>query len=61
MIQAGKLLLFGILFPALWHAAHRMRITAHDFGLRADAAVAMVVYLAAAAGTAATVYYLLRI
>lgn len=58
---AGKLLLFGLLFLMLWHAAHRLRITLHDFGLRADAAVAAAVYLAAAAGTLYTVYLLLRI
>lgn len=58
---AGKLLLFGLLFLMLWHAAHRLRITLHDFGVRADAAVAAAVYLAAAAGTICTVYFLLRI
>lgn len=57
----GKLVLFGILFLMLWHAAHRLRVTLHDFGVRADGTVAVSVYLAAAAGTVATVYLLLGI
>jgi fumarate reductase subunit D len=57
----GKLVLFGILFLMMWHAAHRLRVTLHDFGVRADGVVAAAVYLAAAAGTLAAVYFLLRI
>jgi fumarate reductase subunit D len=57
----GRLAAFGILFLAMWHAAHRLRITLHDFGVRADTAVAVAVYLAAAAGTLAAAYFLLRI
>ncbi|MFQ6005671.1 MAG: fumarate reductase subunit D, partial [Woeseia sp.] len=33
------------------HAAHRMRITAHDLGVRNDTIVAFVCYGIAAAGT----------
>jgi fumarate reductase subunit D len=58
---AGKLVIFGVIFLALWHAAHRLRITLHDFGVRADSAVAVIVYLAAAAGTLGAAYFLLRI
>jgi fumarate reductase subunit D len=29
----GKLVLFGWIALPLWHAAHRLRITAHDLGL----------------------------
>lgn len=58
---AGRLLLFGLLFLMFWHAAHRLRITLHDFGLRADPAVAVAVYFAAGAGTLVTVFLLLRI
>jgi len=29
----GKLILFGILALPAWHAAHRLRMTAHDLGL----------------------------
>jgi fumarate reductase subunit D len=58
---AGKAALFGVLFLCLWHAAHRLRITLHDFGLRCDKAVAIVVYLGAAAGTLAGLAALMRI
>ena len=50
----GKTVLFGIVFLSLWHAAHRLRITLHDFGVRRDALVAVVVYLLAAAGSVAS-------
>ncbi|MFO1152523.1 MAG: fumarate reductase subunit FrdD [Rhodospirillales bacterium] len=56
-----KLVLFGIIFFALWHAAHRLRVCAHDFGLRADGAVALLVYGLAAIGSVATIIALLRI
>jgi fumarate reductase subunit D len=57
----GKLFLLTVITLFLWHAAHRLRVTLHDFGLRQDAAVAVVVYLVAAAGTVLSVLYLLRI
>lgn len=57
----GKLVLFFIVFLSLWHAAHRLRITLHDFGVRGDTAVASIVYLVAAAGTVAAIIFLLRI
>lgn len=47
----AKAVLFGFLFLSLWHAAHRMRVLLHDFGLRADAAVAVVLYLLATLGS----------
>jgi fumarate reductase subunit D len=47
----GKLFLLAVITLFLWHAAHRLRVTLHDFGLRQDAAVAVVVYLVAAAGS----------
>lgn len=56
-----KLALFGIIFFALWHAAHRLRVCAHDFGLRCDGVVAIVVYSLAALGTLAVISPLLRI
>lgn len=46
-----KLFLFGTLFLTVWHAAHRMRITAHDLGVRADTFVAVVLYGIAALST----------
>jgi fumarate reductase subunit D len=58
---AGKVLFVVVIFLSLWSAAHRMRITAYDLGLRADAFVAALVYLAALGCTGAAIYYLLRI
>ena len=55
------LFLLMVIALFLWHAAHRLRVTLHDFGLRQDAAVAVVVYVIAAAGTLMSVLYLLRI
>lgn len=57
----GKLALFGVIALSLWGAAHRLRITFYDFGVRADTLVATLCYLCAAAGTLATIVYLLRI
>ncbi|MDH5628880.1 MAG: fumarate reductase subunit D [Gammaproteobacteria bacterium] len=39
-----KLIVFALLFLSIWHAAHRMRITAHDFGIRADGFIAFLFY-----------------
>jgi len=57
----GKLFLLAVITLFLWHAAHRLRVTAFDFGLRQDSVVAVVVYLIAAAGTITTALCLLRI
>lgn len=57
----GKLVIFGIILLSLWHAAHRLRVTVHDFGVRADTLVAYVVYGLASLGTLLTIIYLLRI
>ncbi|MEO5660685.1 MAG: fumarate reductase subunit FrdD [Polaromonas sp.] len=57
----GKLFLLTVITLFLWHAAHRFRVTLHDFGLRQDPLVAIIVYLAAASGTALAVLYLWRI
>jgi len=56
-----KLVLFGIIFFSLWHAAHRFRITMHDFGVRADGVVAKLSYSLAALGTISAIFLLLRI
>ena len=58
---AGKSVLFLVIFLPLWHAAHRLRVVFHDFGVRRDKAVANAVYLVAAVGTALTAFYLYRI
>jgi fumarate reductase subunit D len=57
----GKLFLLVVIALFLWHAAHRLRVTLYDFGLRQDSVVALVVYATAALGTVLSVLYLLRI
>jgi len=56
-----KLAVAGFVFLSLWSAAHRLRITCYDLGVRADTVVATIVYAAALAGTGASVLYLFRI
>ena len=56
-----KLVIVGVVFLSLWSAAHRLRITCYDLGIRADTFVATIVYAVALAGTGASVLYLLRI
>lgn len=57
----SKVVLVGVVFLSLWSAAHRLRITCYDLGVRADTLVATVVYLVALAGTGGAVLYLARI
>jgi fumarate reductase subunit D len=57
----AKVAFAGVVFLSLWSAAHRLRITCYDLGIRADTLVATLVYAAALAGTGASVLYLLRI
>ena len=57
----GKVVLFFVISLALWHAAHRLRVVFHDFGVRKDKLVAKVVYTVAVLGTALTAYYLYAI
>jgi fumarate reductase subunit D len=57
----GNVSLFIVLFLALWHAAHRLRVVAHDFGIRNDELVATVVYTVAAIGSVLTVFFLIGI
>jgi fumarate reductase subunit D len=40
----GKLVLFGAIALPAWHAAHRLRMTAHDLGLGGGGAVKVVCY-----------------
>lgn len=56
-----KLVSAGVVFVSLWSAAHRLRITCYDLGVRADALVATVVYAVALGGTGAAIWYLLRL
>lgn len=57
----SKLVAFALLVLIVWHAAHRMRITAHDLGIRSDTLVMLICYGIAAAGTLLTLLALLRI
>jgi fumarate reductase subunit D len=57
----SKLIIFGVVALSLWSSAHRLRCTCFDFGLRADALVATVLYVAAIIGSIATASFLLRI
>jgi fumarate reductase subunit D len=57
----SKLVIFGVLFLTIWHAAHRMRITAHDVGIRADTPVMLVCYGIAGAASLLLLIALLRI
>ena len=56
-----RLFVFGALFLIIWHAAHRMRITMHDFGIRADTFVAVLFYSIAAAATLTLAVSLVRL
>jgi len=56
-----KLAIVGVVFLSLWSAAHRLRITCYDLGLRADRVVATLVYAVAGLGTLAALVYLLRV
>ena len=56
-----KVLVFGVLALALWSSAHRLRITFFDFGVRRDKAIAAILYLLAAIGSLAVLYFLLRL
>jgi len=57
----GKASLFVVIFLSLWHAAHRLRVVFHDFGVRLDKVVANAVYLVALIGTVMTAFYLYTI
>ncbi len=57
----GKACLFVVLSLSLWHAAHRLRVVFHDFGVRKDKLVASAVYLVATVGTVMTAFYLYTI
>ena len=57
----SKLVTFALLFLIIWHAAHRMRITAHDLGIRNDTLVMLICYGVAAAGSLLMLIALLKI
>ena len=53
-----KVYLLVLLVLPLYHAAHRIRFTLHELGVRAHLPVAVVCYGVALAGTAASVWIL---
>lgn len=55
----GKLLLLAVIALFLWHAAHRIAILLHDFGVHAVVMVSFVCYGLAFAGTAVAAFTLL--
>ena len=55
-----KSMIVVVIFLSLWSAAHRLRITCYDFGVRADTLVATIVYFVAIAATLASIVYLAR-
>jgi fumarate reductase subunit D len=56
----GKLVVFVLIFLPMWHAAHRLRLTAHDLGIHgAPRLVALLLYGAAVLGTILAAAYLL--
>ncbi len=57
----GKGIAFLVVFLPAWHAAHRLRITAHDFGIRADGLVMAVCYGLASVATVLTVFALFKL
>jgi fumarate reductase subunit D len=57
----GKLVLFVFILLPVWHAAHRLRVTAYDFGIRADGTIAKIVYPGAALLTILAAVFLLQI
>ncbi|KAF0136751.1 MAG: fumarate reductase subunit D [Rhodospirillaceae bacterium] len=57
----GKLILLAFVVLPAWHAAHRARITAHDFGVRADGLVASAVYAMALIATVVAAAAVLKI
>lgn len=57
----AKAAITATVFLSLWSAAHRIRITCYDLGVRADSLVAALVYAGALAGTVAVAMFLARI
>lgn len=56
-----KLAIVAVVFLSLWSAAHRLRITCYDLGLRVDTLAAAVVYIAALMGTLASAVFLIQL
>lgn len=58
---AGKIVMLAVIALFLWHAAHRIHILLHDFGVHAVTAVRVLCYGGAFAGTVIAAYTLLMI
>jgi fumarate reductase subunit D len=56
-----KLVTLALIFLSLWSAAHRLRVTLYDFGVRADTVVAALLYIATIAASVAAAVYLVNI
>ncbi len=57
----GKVVFIVVIFLSLWSAAHRLRITLYDIGLRADTLAATVLYSATGFASIATAVFLFRL
>ncbi len=57
----AKVILFGVIVLTLWHAAHRVRTTAHDLGLHNDRINMLVCYAFSAVGTLLSGYFIFAI
>lgn len=57
----GGAILFIVVSLSAWHAAHRMRVLAHDLGIRTDRAAAWTVYSLASIATVAAAWLLVVI
>ena len=57
----GKLVFIAVIFLSLWSAAHRLRITLYDLGVRADTAVATALYSAVGLASIAAAVCLFRL
>ena len=55
----GRLAMFCFITVCLWHAAHRMRTTAHDLGIRNDHTTMFFCYGFAGLGTVLALAFLL--
>jgi len=61
VVAVGFSALVGVVFLSLWSAAHRLRITLYDIGVRADTAVATAVYSTAGLASIAAAAILFRL
>jgi len=57
----GKFVLFAVIFLALWHAAHRLRMTLHDLGIRSGRVAMLACYGVAGLASIAAAVVLLSI